>query len=68
MQLTAFVRTLMAGALFAAASAAYADTTLLNVSYDPTRELYRSVNDAFAAAWRTRTGGAIKINVSRRQV
>jgi sulfate/thiosulfate transport system substrate-binding protein len=28
-----------------------ADTTLLNVSYDPTRELYREINRAFAAAW-----------------
>ncbi|WP_143542813.1 hypothetical protein [Cereibacter azotoformans] len=25
--------------------------TLLNVSYDPTRELYREVNEAFAARW-----------------
>jgi sulfate/thiosulfate transport system substrate-binding protein len=27
-----------------------ADTTLLNVSYDPTRELYKAVNEAFMAA------------------
>ena len=33
------------------ASAAFGDTTLLNVSYDPTRELYQDVNAAFAAAW-----------------
>ncbi|TJZ91825.1 sulfate ABC transporter substrate-binding protein [Paracoccus gahaiensis] len=33
------------------ASAAQAQTTLLNVSYDPTRELYREVNEAFAAHW-----------------
>ena len=30
---------------------AQAQTTLLNVSYDPTRELYRAFNDAFAKYW-----------------
>jgi sulfate transport system substrate-binding protein len=39
--------------------AASADLTLLNVSYDPTRELYSAVNQAFAAAWAKRHGGAI---------
>ncbi|HAE50955.1 MAG TPA: sulfate transporter subunit, partial [Tistrella mobilis] len=29
-----------------------ADIELLNVSYDPTRELYKEVNRAFAAKWR----------------
>ena len=40
------------GALFAAVvsgAAAAADVTLLNVSYDPTRELYTDINAAFAA-------------------
>mgnify|MGYP003335490321 CR=1 FL=1 len=64
MQLTAFVRTLMAGALFAAASVAYADTTLLNVSYDPTRELYEEFNTAFAKQWKAKTGETVKINQS----
>ncbi len=36
----------------AAGSAAARDVTLLNVSYDPTRELYQEVNAAFAQAWR----------------
>ncbi len=31
---------------------AHADTTLLNVSYDPTRELYVAYNNAFADYWR----------------
>lgn len=35
---------------------------LLNVSYDPTRELYTEVNTAFAAEWKTRTGEELKIN------
>jgi sulfate/thiosulfate transport system substrate-binding protein len=37
---------------------------LLNVSYDPTRELYRDVNAAFAAVWRARTGQALRIATS----
>ena len=32
------------------------DVTLLNVSYDPTRELYVDFNKAFAAQWKARTG------------
>jgi len=39
-----------------AASAVLADTTLLNVSYDPTRELYKAVNEAFAKDWKAKTG------------
>jgi sulfate/thiosulfate transport system substrate-binding protein len=31
-------------------------TTLLNVSYDPTRELYRDFNRAFIKAWKAQTG------------
>ena len=41
-----------------------ADTTLLNVSYDPTRELYREINRAFAARGRRKTGQRITINMS----
>jgi sulfate transport system substrate-binding protein len=38
-------------------SHASAQTTLLNVSYDPTRELYRAFNDAFAKYWAAKSGG-----------
>jgi sulfate/thiosulfate transport system substrate-binding protein len=41
-----------------------ADITLLNVSYDPTRELYRDINRAFIAAWQEKTGQRIRINQS----
>jgi len=41
-----------------------AETTLLNVSYDPTRELYRDINRAFIAGWKNRTGQQISINQS----
>jgi len=38
--------------------------TLLNVSYDPTRELYKEYNAAFAAHWKAETGGAVTIRQS----
>jgi sulfate/thiosulfate transport system substrate-binding protein len=58
--------TVLAAAGFAtvAASAALADTTLLNVSYDPTRELYKAVNEAFAKEWKAKTGETVKIEQS----
>jgi sulfate adenylyltransferase subunit 1/sulfate transport system substrate-binding protein len=43
---------------------AQADQTLLNVSYDPTRELYKQINPAFAADWKARTGETIEIQNS----
>jgi len=47
-----------------AAATAHADTTLLNVSYDPTRELYKDFNAAFAADWKKQTGETVTINQS----
>jgi sulfate/thiosulfate transport system substrate-binding protein len=47
-----------------AASAVLADTTLLNVSYDPTRELYKAVNEAFIKDWKAKTGETITIEQS----
>jgi sulfate/thiosulfate-binding protein len=38
--------------------------SLLNVSYDPTRELYQDINKAFIAFWKQRTGQDLKINQS----
>ena len=48
----------------AAATTASAQTTLLNVSYDPTREFYQEYNAAFAKHWQASGGGAITINQS----
>jgi len=48
----------------AAATAASADVTLLNVSYDPTRELYKAINAAFAADWKAKTGETVTIQNS----
>ncbi|MBY4640872.1 sulfate ABC transporter substrate-binding protein [Gluconacetobacter entanii] len=45
--------------------AAWAATTLLNVSYDPTRELYQEVDRTFAAQWaRTHGGAAVMVRTS----
>ena len=43
---------------------ARADTTLLNVSYDPTSELYQDFNQAFGAQWKKQTGETIKFQQS----
>lgn len=43
---------------------AQADTTLLNVSYDPTRELYQEFNTAFAKHWKAKTGETVSIKQS----
>src|SRR5687768_9888239 len=40
------------------------DVKLLNVSYDPTRELYQEFNASFAAAWQKKTGQKVAINQS----
>ena len=41
-----------------------ADVSLLNVSYDPTRELYADFNKAFAAAYQKETGKSVEIKQS----
>ncbi|CUI04153.1 sulfate ABC transporter substrate-binding protein [Massilia antarctica] len=41
-----------------------ADVTLLNVSYDPTRELYQDVNTAFARQWKAKTGDNVSVKQS----
>jgi len=48
----------------AALQAQAADLTLLNVSYDPTRELYKDVNAEFAKAWKEKHPDGITINTS----
>lgn len=55
--------TAFAGAGMVAAPAA-AQLTLLNVSYDPTRELYRDINAAFAKDWKEKTGETVTIRTS----
>jgi len=58
------VRLLAAAALAAAVPLHAASVELLNVSYDPTRELYRAINAAFASAWKAKTGDDVTIRQS----
>ncbi|MCC6946832.1 MAG: sulfate ABC transporter substrate-binding protein [Bradyrhizobiaceae bacterium] len=61
------MKKLITGAFLAATLAVSAqaqDTTLLNVSYDPTRELYRAFNAAFVAHWKEKTGKTIAVRQS----
>ena len=53
---------LVAGALILAPSAWAA--SLLNVSYDPTRELYKEINPAFIKSWQSQTGETLTIQQS----
>ena len=64
MKLRSFIApaTLAAGLLLA--PIAQADTTLLNVSYDPTRELYQEFNAAFAKHWKAKTGESVVVKQS----
>src|SRR5882724_7743882 len=57
------VFSLIAGLGMAAAALAK-DIALLNVSYDPTRELYQQVNAAFIADWKVKTGDTLAIKQS----
>ena len=60
-----FVRTLiLAVGLVLSAGIAHAQTEILNVSYDPTRELYQDFNGAFAKYWQGKTGQAVTIKQS----
>ena len=51
-------------ALAASAPAVANDAELLNVSYDPTRELYQDIDQAFAAQWKLQTGETLKVRAS----
>jgi sulfate/thiosulfate transport system substrate-binding protein len=57
---------LLAGSLAfgIATQAAHADRTLLNASYDPTRELYQEFNQLFAKQWADKTGETVTIRMS----
>jgi sulfate transport system substrate-binding protein len=46
------------------ASSAFAQTSLLNVSYDVARELYKDINPAFIQEWKTKTGETLIVNQS----
>ncbi len=58
------LRLTLAAALAATALVAQAQQTLLNVSYDPTRELYAEINAAFIKQWKAKTGQDVAIKQS----
>src|SRR5437868_1823547 len=56
---------LLAAAFVLAAPAVFAaDVSLLNVSYDPTRELYQDFNKAFAKHWKATAGDNVTVKQS----
>jgi sulfate transport system substrate-binding protein len=61
---TKLIKSLAALALLVQSAAFAADVTLLNVSYDPTRELYQDFNAAFARQWKARTGDNVIVRQS----
>jgi sulfate transport system substrate-binding protein len=58
------LRSLVPALALAAATAASAQTTLLNVSYDVAREFYKDINPAFVAHYKKATGKDLKIDQS----
>ncbi|MBD8554307.1 sulfate ABC transporter substrate-binding protein [Rhizobium sp. CFBP 8762] len=69
MRMKRLTKALMAGLIVGTVQltgigAAFADSTILNVSYDPTRELYKDYNAAFAKHWQAETGETVTIQTS----
>jgi sulfate transport system substrate-binding protein len=62
--LTALRHLLLAHAVAFSGLAMAKDVTLLNVSYDPTRELYQDFNKAFATYWKAKTGDNVSVKQS----
>jgi len=58
------MRSAIAFAMVLLGSASAKDISLLNVSYDPTRELYEAVNKAFVPEWESKSGQKIAIRQS----
>ena len=58
------LKTLLAALAICASHAAFADRTILNVSYDPTREFYQAFNQEFVKYWKDKTGEEVKVQQS----
>lgn len=63
-KLRSIVGNLFAAVALTATTAAFAQTTILNVSYDVARELYKDINPAFAASWQAKGNPSVTINQS----
>jgi sulfate/thiosulfate-binding protein len=59
-----FVMALTAATLLGGVPAVAKEIKLLNVSYDPTRELYKDYNTAFAQYWKAKTGDTVTVDQS----
>jgi sulfate/thiosulfate transport system substrate-binding protein len=57
-------RSALLAALSLLTAQAYAGQTILNVSYDPTRELYKAVDAAFVADWKAKAGETVAVQAS----
>jgi sulfate/thiosulfate transport system substrate-binding protein len=55
---------IVASLLLAFGSAPSRAAELLNVSYDPTRELFQAINTEFSVQWRAKTGQTVRVNTS----
>lgn len=64
MPFTKTLKPLLVGLSLLLSGHAWADRTLLNVSYDPTRELYQDFNKAFVQYWKDKTGEEVAIQQS----
>ena len=64
MKFKSLAATLLLASVALAPTAFAKDITLLNVSYDPTRELYKDINAAFTKEWKAKTGDNLTINQS----
>lgn len=64
MKLSKLSGRLLLSLTLALSGAALAERTILNVSYDPTRELYQDYNKAFIAYWKEKTGEDVNVQQS----
>ncbi|MBD9363583.1 sulfate ABC transporter substrate-binding protein [Methylomonas fluvii] len=64
MRFTHTFKPLLFGIALALSGNALAERTLLNVSYDPTRELYKEYNQLFTQYWKTKTGEDVTVQQS----
>jgi sulfate transport system substrate-binding protein len=60
----ASVAALIIGGIVGTSAATAANVTLLNVSYDPTRELYQDFNKSFATYWKAKSGDDVTVKQS----
>src|SRR5437867_258292 len=64
MRIAGLTASLIVALAIATSAPVRADTTVLNVSYDPTRELYQELNASFARHWQAQTGEKVTIKQS----